>query len=378
MELIVFFILFLIFYTYLLYPSLLFLIAKIKKNSKHPKQVIDPKYKPNVSFVVAAFNEEMVILDKVKNTLALNYPREKIEILIGSDGSTDETNTICTLLQNNGMIDFYSFDQRRGKASVLNDLLQRCKGEIVIFSDANTFFCNEAIETMIRHFQNTKIGGVCGRLILDSKSDQIDSGESTYWQYETFIKRYEGIVGSVMGANGGIYAIRKELFEPIDKDTIIDDFVISMRVALKGYRLIYEENAVGTEEACSTLQAELKRKIRIGAGNLQSLKYLYPMLFPKMGVISYLFWSHKIIRWAVPVFIILLLLLSCFIGGIFFFLIALPQFLLLILTIYGLLSKNSNKFIRYTTYFYSVNFSLGFGYLKYLGGLQKGIWEKTR
>ena len=378
MELIVYIIIFLICYTYILYPFLLFIIAKTRKNALYTRQAFDPNYKPYVSFVVAAYNEEKVILEKIKNTLAFNYPKEKIEIIIGSDGSNDETNAICTLLEQNGLINFHSFKQRRGKASVLNDLLRSCTGEIVVFSDANTFFSTDAIINMVRHFQKDEIGGVCGRLILDSKDGKADSGESQYWKYETFIKKYEGIVGSVMGANGGIYAIRKKLFEPIDKNTIIDDFVISMRVILKGYRLIYEESATGKEDACSTLKAEIKRKTRIGSGNLQSLKYLYPMLSPRMGVISFLFWSHKIIRWSVPLFIIVLLTLSSFIGGMVFIIVALPQFLLLILSIFGIISQSSNKFIRYTTYFYSVNFSVALGYCRFLGGLQKGIWEKAR
>ena len=367
-----------ILYTYAVYPLLLWVISELKvifSPSKIQEPMLD--FLPHVSIVISAYNEEVIIKDKIENLVALQYPKGKMEILIGSDGSSNGTNKICSICHGKG-INFTSFTERRGKAAVLNDLVSKCKGEIIVFSDANTIFESDAILKLVRHFQNEKIGGVSGRLRLAWKDETIQYGEAIYWEYETFLKRLEWGVSSVIGANGGIYAIRKELYEPLPENTIIDDFVISMNIIRKGYRFAYENNAVGYEESYDNLKAEFKRKVRIAAGNLQSLKLTYPLLMPQKGLIAFMFWSHKIVRWCVPFSLLSIYIIPFFMMGDYPWLLSVLENIILILALVGTKLARKNMFMRLNTYFFTVNFALLLGYFKYILGLQKGVWERAR
>ena len=380
MRIFIIILLLLIFYTYGIYPCILYVFARLKKkrmptlsDASNPESF----YSPHVSLIIAAYNEEDVIEEKLKNSLELNYPMDKIEIIIGSDGSSDLTNDICRE-KSSDRFHFVAFEKRRGKASVVNDLVKMSKGEIIIFSDANTMFDPNSIQNMVKHFRDESIGGVCGRLELISDKKQILSGESVYWEYETFIKRMEGDIHSVMGANGGIYAIRKSLFSPISNQTIVDDFVISLKIVINKHRLVYENSAVGKEKSSNDLKAEIRRKIRIGAGNLQSLKYIYPLLLPKSGIVCFLFWSHKMVRWLVPLMLPVLYLVPFFSHDDLKYLILAIELSMLALALVGVKYFRKNKLITVNTYFFVINIAMLTGYLKYLLGLQGGIWEKGR
>lgn len=332
---------------------------------------------PTVSMVIAAYNEAKVIQKKIENFLSLNYPSDKIEFHIGSDGSTDNTNAICKRYRSPRILLLMN-KERRGKAAMLNDLVGKSKGEIVVFSDANTMLDRNVVKNLVRHFRNHKIGGVSGRLILNWKDEVLNSAEALYWKYETCIKKMEGVASSVIGANGGIYAIRRNLYRPVDQNTIIDDFVISMNIVKMGYRFSYDVHAVGHEISEDDLKSEFKRKVRIGSGNVQALKHTGSLLMPKYGLISFMFWSHKIFRWCVPILLLCVYILPVFSIQKYPFGLLIVQNTILLMAVFGTKYCRDNRWIKMNTYFFSVNIALLLGYLKYITGRHKVTWEKTR
>jgi len=367
---------FIILYTYILYPIILSIIGSLKKNPPSPPAEFNQNYEPFISLIISAHNEEAIIEKKIKNLLKLNYPHSKTEILIGSDGSIDNTNKICSLYHKKNIY-FFTFSKRRGKAAVLNDLIQQSKGELIIFSDANTMLKPCAIKMLVKHFQNKKIGGVSGQLKLECK-DSLKVVEAIYQQYETLLKQLESKVLSIIGAFGGIYAIRKELFTQLPHSIIIDDFFISMHIIGKGYIFTFEKGAIGYEETSNSLKTLFKRKIRIGAGNIQSLKHTYPLLMPQKGLIAFMFWSHKLLRWSIPILLIILYLIPYIAKGYSFHLLLILENLILIFAIIGMLFWEKIKIFTLITYFFVINCALLCGYFQYIFGMQKGIWEKNR
>ncbi|MEI7907181.1 MAG: glycosyltransferase family 2 protein, partial [Bacteroidota bacterium] len=253
-----------------------------------------------ISVIISAYNEESIIRQRIENLLSLDYPKEKVEILIGSDGSSDGTNAIAAEYASQN-VTLIAFPDRRGKASVLNDLALKANNEILIFSDANTFYDKNVFKNFVRHFSDESIGGVCGYLQLRSSDDNSGGkGESFYWEYENRIKELEGNYHTTFGATGAIYAIRKHLFRPLPAAiAITDDFLIPMNVVAQGYRIIYDKTVYGWEDSTESSMKEFHRKIRISAGNFNCLKDIIHLLHPKYGFIAFGFFSHKIIRWFV-------------------------------------------------------------------------------
>ena len=229
-------------YTYLAYPALIWLASRLFGRESSPAEVIPAKL-PAVSLLIAAYNEEGVIEERLQNALALDYPRDRLEIVVGSDGSDDGTNAIVRRYASQGVV-LFDYSERRGKSAVLNSSVPRLNGDIVVFSDANTMYDSQAIRRLVRRFEDPKVGAVCGRLILtDPATGQ--NVDSLYWQYETFLKRCESRVETLLGANGAIYALPKKLYVPIPDNTIIDDFVIPLLSKLRhGFRVDYEPTAL--------------------------------------------------------------------------------------------------------------------------------------
>jgi len=232
---------------------------------RNTQRTVKNDYFPKVSLIVSAYNEESVIADKIDNCKSLEYPEDHLEILFGLDGSTDNTENIIRK-NKNGTIKHFVFKKQRGKSTVLNDLVYHASGEILIFSDANTIYEQDAIKKLIRHFINPQVGGVCGKLILlDSQAMDIGSkGEKMYWDYETRLKFLEGHVKSVLGANGAIYAIRKELFEKLPEDKlVIDDFLIPMKVIEKGFKSFMMKRQSGLNTQMTVFGKSLKEKFAL-------------------------------------------------------------------------------------------------------------------
>jgi len=317
--------------------------------------------------------------------LQSDYYKEKLEIIVGSDCSGDKTNEILTRLSSNiPNLHFYNFAARRGKSSVLNDLVKKAKGDILVFSDANTSYNPDSISKMTGYYINPEIGGVCGRLILvDPFHIHKGNQERKYWEVENWIKEKEGSIGCLIGANGGIYSIRKEYFHPIpDNSPVMDDFFISMKVLEKKKLFIYEQEAIAIEETANDFKIEYKRKIRNNAIDISTIRFLKNLLKPSAGFTAYALWSHKIIRWFSPVFLILILLTNIllFNSGTFFKYLLYIQILLYLCAGIGyVLSKLNLKIFPFNLCFYFVliNNALLVGIYKFFTGQQKSHWQST-
>lgn len=370
------------FNSYLIYPALVWIIAKLKTASNE----IDKEYHPSISILISAFNEEKVIEKRIRNIVEQEYAQDKIEILVGSDCSSDRTNEILKSLEKEiPNLRVFLFDYRQGKAGVLNQLVKEAKNDILVFTDANTEFKRDALKNLVKHFYNKEIGGVSGKLTLLDKDSHKKAGveEKNYWEFETFIKKAEGKLGILIGANGGIFAIRKDLFEtiPLDKP-VTDDFYLSLNVVKKGFKLIYEPKAEAYEEVAKDLNTEFRRKIRFAATNFQTITFFKNLLFNKNFLISYAFWSHKIVRWFLPLILIFIFVLNLFLisqNQIFEYLFYLQVFIYVLGLIGYLFIKIGIRIplLSLLTYFLVTNFALFLGLIRFLRKKHSVIWQST-
>lgn len=303
-------------YTYALYPALLFVLVWLRPRALDENSAA--AVLPTVSLLVAAYNEAPVILRKLRNCELLDYPASQLEIIFGSDGSDDGTADILTSAGLPAHMRLISFSERRGKPAVLNDLVLAARGELLVFSDANSMFDANALRELVRPFAAAAVGGVCGELRLERPATEHGAGaanESLYWRYETFIKRLEGRLGILAAANGAIYAIRRSLYRPLPVQRLTsDDLVIGARVLQQGSRMVFAPHAIAREEATSTIREELRRRVRVGEAGFNALAELWPLLLPQRGSVAWMLWSHKILRWAVPGLLVLLLAASVALG----------------------------------------------------------------
>jgi cellulose synthase/poly-beta-1,6-N-acetylglucosamine synthase-like glycosyltransferase len=366
-------------YAYLLYPVVVWCLARrFGKQQRAQSRAADEW--PSVSLVIAAYNEAAVIEERILNTLALDYPADKLEILIASDGSSDATPEIVRRYEDRG-VRLLDFQQRRGKASVLNSALPEARGDIVLLSDANTMFDPDAVRQLVRWFCDPRVGAVCGRLVLvDPRTG--GNVDGLYWKYETFLKKCEGRLGALLGTNGAIYALRKELYVPIPANTIVDDFVIPLLAKLRhGCEIVYECGAVAREETAPNVGCEFRRRTRIGAGGFQSIGLLWKLLDPRRGWVAYTFLSHKILRWVCPFFLLgalatnLLLWPQPFYRGLLAAQLAFYQLSFLITLVPS--RVRLLKPLRLTTMFTSMNLALFLGFCRWLRGTQKSAWQRT-
>ena len=372
--------LFLIVYSYCLYPLLLVLFQRI--NRPAPVVFKDAHYLPKVSIVIAAYNEEKTIRHRIENCLALDYPFDQLEIIIASDGSSDQTNSITKEYAHQG-VKLFDFKERRGKINILNDSIARASHEIIVLSDANTMFARDALKKLVRHFQYPQIGCVCGLLyFVNTKGTKTGDLEGFYWRYETHLKKMEGTRGSLLGANGAIYAIRKNLFQACPTETIVDDFLIPMKILARGYKVIYDPDATASEEFTQQFIQEKERRIRIGAGDFHALTLLWPMLNPLRGFSAIAFLSHKVLRWFAPFFLVFLFITSIMLvnHGIVYDLVLWGQILFYMAAMAGQALSHTPKPVRLFAlcyYFVSMNIALFLGFYKFLRGRQKATWQRT-
>jgi len=366
-------------YAYLGYPVLIWCLARWFGRFA-PQPELGEADLPTISLLIAAYNEEEVIEQRILNALALDYPTDKLEIVIASDGSTDTTAKIVRRYAQRG-IRLMDYPRRRGKASVLNATFPELKGDIILLSDANTEYDAMAARNIVRWFEDPEIGVVCGRLVLtDPNTGQ--NADSLYWKYETFLKKCEGQLRALLGANGGIYAIRRQLFQPIPSETIVDDLVIPLQAKLRtGCAIVYDCQAVAREETPATVESEFHRRSRIGAGGFQSIAMLWRLLDPRQGWVAFTFFSHKILRWLCPFFMLGLLLITPVLCQEPFYRLAfLAQavfYSVSVLVAYVPGRFRSLKPLRITTMFTGMNAALLVGFWRWLRGSQKGAWKRT-
>jgi cellulose synthase/poly-beta-1,6-N-acetylglucosamine synthase-like glycosyltransferase len=373
---------FLTLYTYLLYPVILFVLRGMKR-SKGVRS-IGPEDLPSVTIVISVYNEERSLQEKVANLKRIDYPSTKLWFLFGSDGSTD--GTVEFLAQAGlGNLIVRHFPGRRGKARVINDLVHDVGTEIIVFSDANTEFDPGTVRNLVRHFVDPSVGSVCGRLILQSDAGTAGGfGESAYWTYENTLKKLESEIRTTVGATGGIYAIRKHLFHPLPDDVPVpDDFVVPLDVLAKGFRILYDPEALAFESVSNSVAREFQRKIRIGTSDFFSLSYLLPLLTPRAGFASFALWSRKIIRWFVPLVLIALFMTSFALmtTSSFFSWVWYGQVCFYALAVCGYLLEKAGVrlgVLGLPYYFSAMNLALFIGFIRFLRGKQSFTWEVIR
>ncbi|MBI4429531.1 MAG: glycosyltransferase family 2 protein [Ignavibacteriales bacterium] len=368
-------------YSYCIYPLILMLLVRAKRP---PQQPVSNGFEPRVSVLISAYNEESILKEKLLNLESIDYPADKIEFLFGSDGSTDLTNEILqkSRLRN---LKVCVFSDRRGKALVLNELIQQAEGEVVVFSDANTIYRPETVRKLVQHFSHPETGAVCGELVLTAETGFAGNiGESLYWLYENYLKRLESDIHTMLGATGGVYAIRKQLYTPLPTTkAVTDDFLISTMIIKSGYRVRYEPTALAYEKGLGSVLGEFQRKVRIGASNFNGIAEFRPLLHPRKGFVAMALWSRKIIRWCVP-FLLLAMFLSTValsFGSEFFRLLLWIELIFLFAVFVGFVLDKLNVKIGIfglPFYFAAMNAALFVGFLHFWRGKQRPTWEVIR
>ncbi|HYY51866.1 MAG TPA: glycosyltransferase family 2 protein [Myxococcales bacterium] len=374
-------------HTYVIYPLLLVALDAIgqargawgylggNERRRPPAQI----GLPSVSVLIAAFNEQDCIARRVENLLAQDYPPDKLEIVIGSDASTDETDAIVQRYAARGVK--LSRADRCGKAGVLSRLVALARGDVLVMTDANTEFERDAIRRLVQPLRDDDVGLVCGRLRLHSPAGA-PVAEGAYWKLESLLKLYESRRGCVMGANGGIYAVRKHLFPPLPAGTVVDDFVAALRVLAAGYKVAYGPEAVAHEETAPDHSGEYRRRVRIAAGCFRALSQHRDLLSPRHGFTAFALWSHKVLRWFVPHALVIAFVTNLFVarGGTFYSVVLLAQctaYALAALSLLGMTPRHVRAVADAAAHFVEMNAALLVGFVKYSRGAQGQTWVRT-
>ena len=360
-------------YSYFVYPILLKLLVTPKKIKLQTLS----EY-PSVDIVIAAYNEESCIKARIENALQQNYQGE-LNIFVASDGSADRTGEIITDFSD-PRVKAFDFPENRGKISVLNDLISQSTADYLVLTDANTEFKEDAVDILIRSFSG-KVGAVSGELILET-DDGNQNQDGLYWQYEQLLKKYESSLGGLLGANGAIYAIKRELYIPLSKDTVVDDFCIVMNIKKQGYKVLYNDLAIATEEIAPSLKEEYGRRVRIGIGNYKAFMVNLWALSPFQGWFSLCYWSHKVLRWFAPHLMLIILFTNLMlIETPFYLLLFVGQTIFYAIGLHGQRKidkgEQVNKIVAIVSFFLSMNIALGQGFLKFLKGHKSGGWQRT-
>jgi cellulose synthase/poly-beta-1,6-N-acetylglucosamine synthase-like glycosyltransferase len=379
-------------YSYFLYPLLLMLCSAtvqlwrdnryIWRGQRRRNLSVYAEHElPAVTVVIAAYNEQSCIADRIANILSQDYPADKLTLLVGSDGSDDNTAEILSAI-NDPRLTTYLFTENRGKVSVLNDLMANVNTEITVLTDANTVFAADTIRQLVRHFADPDVGVVCGELQLVD-ADSGNNRDGVYWKYERLLKFHESRLNALLGANGANYAIRQSLYQPLPVNTIVDDYQIAMAIAQRGYLLKYDPEAIATEASAPTIDDEMGRRIRIGLGNYQACFSMLWAFHPANGWRFFSYISHKVLRWFAPHFMMLALVSNLFLlqdAGY----IALMGLQLLF---YGFAligykrHKSGQKLampLSVIVFFVSMNYALLVGFMRYFTSNIQGSWQRTK
>lgn len=371
---------FLVIYTYLGYGFIIWVINKLtpKKQIKFKDQM------PEVTVVIAAFNEEDYIKEKIENTLVQDYPSDKLHILVVADGSSDNTANYAKSFEN---VTVLHRPERMGKTAALNRAMVQIETPLVFFTDANAMLNTEAISNMVKQFNNPKVGCVAGekRVLTDGKFGAVGGGEGLYWKYESFLKKQDYLFETAVGAAGEIFGVRTHLYQTQPNNTILDDFMISMQIAEKGYKIAYEPNAYALEAPSANIKEELKRKIRISSGGLQSILRLLPLLnILVYGKLSFQYISHRVLRWTLTPFALpILLVLNFYLamdGNLFYSTIFIAQLAFYIAALAGGYYASKNKKVKVLFipfYFLFMNYSVFPAMIRLFKGSASAVWERS-
>src|SRR5579863_7060292 len=374
---------FIVLYNYAGYALIVIGLNRILRRPATPTPADDGL--PSVSFIVAAYNEADCIDQKIANSLDLDYPPDKIEFVFISDGSNDATPSI--IRRHDRLVALHQ-PERQGKSAAINRAVSSARHEILIFSDANTILNREAVRLIARHYPDPAVGGVAGEKKVLSAADgnEVGDGEGLYWKYESFLKKTDADFYSVVGAAGELFSLRRRLYTALPASIVLDDFVLSLKVAQQGFRVAYEPAAWASELPSASMKDERKRKVRIAAGGFQAITLLSPLLaFWKYPRLSFLYISHRVLRWAASPFCLVLAFLS---NGILVLGGAGPLLTTVFIgqcAFYGAAalaaiqpSLRRFKLVKLAYYFAFMNFCAILGFFRFLNGSQSAIWEKAR
>jgi len=374
-----------IIYTYIGYGFVLFFLVKIKRLfCKKTSLDISADNLPEVTLLIAAYNEQDYVKAKVENTLQLNYPKGKLHQIWVTDGSSDETPERLKIYPE---VEVLHKPERSGKIAAMNRGIKFVKTPIVIFSDANTLLGKQSIMKIAQMFSNPKTGCVSGeKRIFNADTEAASAaGEGIYWKYESALKKWDAELYSAVGAAGELFAIRTKLFNEVEADTLLDDFIISLRVAMKGYKIDYDPEAYAIETASANVKEELKRKIRIAAGGIQSVVRLYPLLnIFKYGILSFQYISHRVLRWTItPLALLVVLFFNIILAPVsdIYLILLILQVLFYVSALTGWFLENKKlkvKIFFVPYYFFIMNYAVFMGFGRYLKKSQSVNWERAK
>lgn len=373
-----------VFYAFLGYGVVLYILVKAKGAFSTPKDRNEPDDWPRVSLVIPCFNEADIMKSKATNSLSLEYPDSKCEIVFITDGSTDNFREVLAEFP---QIKILHEDRRAGKTAAENRSMEEIDTPIVVFTDANTLLNKMALKNIVRHFSDEQVGCVSGekRVLIEDADSASAAGEGMYWKYESFLKKLDSMLYSAVGAAGELVAFRSSLYQRLPEDTILDDFMQSMLIASEGYKIVYEPDAYAMETGSDSTGEELKRKIRISAGGWQSMKRLFSRITPfKQPVLFFQYFSHRVLRWTITPF----LLVFIFIANLFLWSQGWVYQALMVgqLFFYGAAALGyvlENRKLRVKVlfvpyYFCLMNYAVVAGLIRFLRGSQKSTWEKAK
>ena len=390
LEIIFWFLVFIVFYAYVGYGILLYSLILLRRFTGYSvKKTADHGYEPDITLFIAAYNEKDFVAEKVENSRELDYPSDKLHMVWVTDGSDDGTPEL--LIEYEG-VEVHHLPQRSGKIGAMNRGMKLIKTPIVVFCDANTMLGKESIRRIVNLFSDPKVGCVSGekRIFGKDKESAAGAGEGLYWKYESALKKWDAELYSVVGAAGELFAIRTELYQEVEKDTLLDDFIISLRVAQKGYTIQYDPEAYAIETASANVKEELKRKIRISAGGIQSVVRLSSLLnIFKYGTLSFQYISHRVLRWTLAPLSLLFLIPTGIALAIkegildfgFYSILFWLQLMFYISALLGWYLENRSikiKILFVPYYFFIMNLSVFLGFKRYLKGSQSVNWERAQ
>ena len=365
----------LIVYSYLGYPLLVGLWARLRPNPIQQGEIY-----PTVSMIIAAYNEEKVIASKIENTLVLSYLEDRLETIIVTDGSTDRTAEIAQTFEKVGVRVLHE-PERQGKTAALNRAVPYASGEILFFSDANTFYAPDVIQKMVRNFHDASVGGVSGRKVILQESDRrTTQGETAFWGYEASLKHSESQVNSIVTADGEVFAMRRTLFDTIPAHIVHDDMYLTLKMVEQGYRVVYEHEASSAECPSKTSGDEFHLKVRYASGGYQILSIFKKMFVPPMTFFAFEFISHKLFRWLAPFFLVGILLSSSIIPLSFYKVVFWLQIFFYMMGIMGYAFQKTcrSKIFYFPHYFCMGNTAALYGFFRYFVFGQSTLWRKAK
>lgn len=378
----------LIAYSYFFYPLLLFVaysVAQLRRDlaylgSRRDRRIrpVDSEHLPTVSFLVPAYNEENCLAGKIANLRGIDYPKDRLEVIFVSDGSTDRTNQILDTVSDSNFRTII-LQARQGKFNALNCASREAQNQIFIFSDASTLFALDALRKLVRHFRDPRVGAVCGAVELKGNSES-EQTEGAYWKFESMLHLMEGRLGATVTASGAIYALRRECYHPLEPGDVIDDFLVPMHARKMGYRVKYDPEAVATEFSAASVKGEFTRRVRLAMGSFRALREIAGLPFVTLAAWS--LFSHKILRWVLPFLLIGLLISNALLlHGRFYRIAFYCQLAFYLWAALGYLFREKLQRARYALVGYflvAIHVAFLVGFWRYLWRQTDSTWQRVR